>query len=92
MCAVLIGGIDRLKADYRKAAVQAGFRLKCISRNERNIGERIGQPDVIIIFTNMVSHEARNKAVRHASEKGIPCRLVHACGVSSLKQELKSHA
>ena len=81
MCVTLIGGMDRLKQDYIAAARQGGATLKCISRNERNFVDKIGNPDAIIVFTNKVSHEAN---------RNIPIHLVHSCGVSSLRDCLSS--
>ena len=68
MCVTLIGGMDRLKQDYIAAARQGGATLKCISRNERNFVDKIGNPDAIIVFTNKVSHEAKRKALLHPKE------------------------
>ena len=73
MCVTLIGGMDRLKQDYIAAARQGGATLKCISRNERNFMDKIGNPDAIIVFTNKVSHEAKRKALLHARSPSIWC-------------------
>ncbi|MBQ4568024.1 MAG: DUF2325 domain-containing protein [Desulfovibrio sp.] len=89
MCVTLIGGMDRLKPDYIAAARQGGHTLKCISRNERNFVDRIGNPDRVIIFTNKISHEAKRKAMQHARSRNIPIHMVHSCGVSSLKECLE---
>lgn len=86
MCFTLIGGMDRLKPEYMAVARQNGHELKCISRNERNFVSKIGNPDILIVFTNKVSHEARRKAVNTAKSLGIPVRLAHSCGVSTLKE------
>ena len=56
MCVTLIGGMDRLKPEYMAAAKEGGHSLKCISRNERNFVEKIGNPDAVIVFTNKISH------------------------------------
>ncbi|MBR4741566.1 MAG: DUF2325 domain-containing protein [Desulfovibrio sp.] len=86
MCVTLIGGMDRLKSDYETAAREQGCHLKCISRNERNFEEKIGTPDALIIFTNKISHEAKRKAVAVARQRKIPLRMIHSCGVSSLRE------
>ena len=85
MCVTLIGGMDRLKSDYIAAARERGWSLRCISRNERNFAEKIGNPDALIVFTNKISHEAKRKAVQVARSKNIPLRMIHSCGVSSLR-------
>ena len=85
MCVTLIGGMSRLEKDYVAAAADAGHSLRFIARNERNFTRKIGNPDALLVFTNKVSHEAKQKAVRVARAKNIPVRLVHSCGVSSLR-------
>ena len=89
MCVTLIGGMDRLQKDYIAAAKENGHSLKCISRNERNFVDKIGNPDALIVFTNKVSHEAKRKAVQVARSRNIPLQLVHSCGVSSLRECLR---
>ena len=89
MCVTLIGGLDRLQKDYIAAAKENGHSLKCISRNERNFVDKIGNPDALIVFTNKVSHEAKRKAVQVARSRNIPLQMVHSCGVSSLRECLR---
>lgn len=89
MCLTLIGGMDRLRAEYMAAAAADGHQLKCISRNERDFTAKIGNPDMLIVFTNKVSHEAKNKAMRLARSRNIPVSLLHSCGVSSLRECLR---
>ena len=86
MCVTLIGGMDRLKKEYMAAAEERGCNLRCISRNERNFVDKIGNPDCMIVFTNKISHEAKRKAVQVARSKHIPLRMIHSCGVSSLRE------
>lgn len=86
MCVTLIGGMDRLKPEYETAAKERGHSIKCISRNENNFTGKIGIPDIIIVFTGKISHEARHKALRHAKINDIPIKFVHSCGLSTLKQ------
>lgn len=90
MCVTLIGGMDRLKPDYVAAAADAGHKLKCISRNEPNFADKIGNPDTLIVFTNKVSHEARRKAMQVARARRIPIQLAHSCGVSTLRECLRN--
>jgi ABC-type uncharacterized transport system substrate-binding protein len=81
--------MDRLQKDYIAAAKENGHSLKCISRNERNFVDKIGNPDALIVFTNKVSHEAKRKAVQVARSRNIPLQMVHSCGVSSLRECLR---
>ena len=86
MCATLIGGMDRLKRDYINLALSRGVKLKVFSGKESKIAPRLGNPDLLIVFTNLVSHEARDQVVRLAKSRKIPLRLLHSAGMSSLAQ------
>lgn len=92
MCAALVGGMDRLKADYQKTAKAQGVRLKVFTGKEKNIKTMIGAPDLIIILTDKCSHKARIEAMQRAKSGNIPVVRMHSCGVSSLKQCLGSVA
>jgi hypothetical protein len=89
MSIVLVGGMDRLGAQYQKEAKKLGMQLEVFSQLENNMSKRIRAADAVIIFTNMVSHKARHQAVEMAKESGIPVFMHHACGVCSLRQCLK---
>lgn len=91
MSITLIGGMDRLHSDYIAAAKSMGHKLRCIARNERNFQAKIGAPDMLIVFTNKISHEAKRKASEVAKNRGLPIRLIHSCGVSTLCNCLKSN-
>jgi hypothetical protein len=86
MCAVLIGGMDRLNRDYISVARELGIELKIFTGQENSIKRQIGVPDVIIICTGKISHNARKEALRHAAANSIPLEMIHSSGVSALKR------
>ncbi|MCG8532393.1 MAG: DUF2325 domain-containing protein [Desulfovibrionales bacterium] len=89
MCATLIGGMDRLKRDYINTAKSKGVKLKVFTGKENSISGKMGTPDMVILFTNKVSHAARREVVQYAKAKDIPLHMAHSCGVSTLKQVLR---
>jgi len=89
MCAALIGGMDRLKQEYLRTAKQAGVDLKIFTGKESTIAAQLGKSERIIIFTNKVSHQARNEAMNVAKANNIPVHMLHSCGVSSLRKCLR---
>lgn len=44
----------------------------------------IGEPDLLIVFTNKISSEARRKAFAMGKSKNIPIIFAHSCGLSTL--------
>ncbi|WP_028575842.1 DUF2325 domain-containing protein [Desulfonatronovibrio hydrogenovorans] len=89
MTAAIIGGMDRLQPHYQKTAKKAGYKLKMFTGTENTINERIGNIDLMIIFTNKVSHSARKCALNAAKAENIPVMMCHSCGVSTLKECLE---
>jgi len=82
MCIALVGGMDRLKRDYEKNATKFGVHLKFFPSGA---ADRMKNVDAIIVFTGKTSHSIRNVAVRVARVRNIPIRMIHSCGVSSLR-------
>lgn len=90
MCITLVGGMDRLRPAYEAAARESGCMLTHIARNERNFQNKIGDPDMIIIFTSKISHEAKRKAAEIGKARKIAVRMLHSCGLSSLRECLRA--
>lgn len=86
MCAAVIGGMDRLKRDYINAAKREGIKLKVFTGKENRISPKLGSANLIILFTNQLSHAARRDVISHAKKNNIPVRQAHSCGVSSLRE------
>ncbi len=89
MCIAVIGGMDRLERDYITEAEKLGVRLKVYTKPASDIISRIKNVDGVVIFTNKVSHRARNEALKVAKSRNIPVYMSHSCGVCTLKNCLK---
>lgn len=92
MCAALIGGMDRLKRDYMNEAKRQGVKLKVFTGKERNISNHMGKVDFVVVFTNKVSHKARNEVVGALKNSDIPVVMQHSCGISSLRKCIAEQA
>ncbi|MFW5730751.1 MAG: DUF2325 domain-containing protein [Desulfonatronovibrionaceae bacterium] len=90
MTAALVGGMDRLQPHYKKTAGRAGYKLKMFTGKENSISDRVGNVDLLIIFTGKVSHSARKIALEAARAENIPVVMTHSCGVSTLKECLEN--
>ncbi|MCX7770358.1 MAG: DUF2325 domain-containing protein [Proteobacteria bacterium] len=85
MSIVLIGGIDRLVAEYMDIAKDMGIKLKVITKLSKDMDKKIVGADRVIVFTDKISHKAKNIAVKTAKSKNIPIFFCHSSGVCSLK-------
>ncbi len=85
MCAALVGGMDRLKRNYMDEARRNGIRLKFFTGKERTISRSLGKVDFVVLFTNMISHKARNDVLTALRGKDVPVIMRHSCGISTLR-------
>lgn len=89
MSIVLVGGMDRLGEQYQQEARKQGMALKIFSQAGQQMGSKIKYADAVVIFTNKVSHHARNEAMLAAKKHGIPVFMHHTCGVCTLRECLQ---
>jgi hypothetical protein len=57
MSIVIIGGHDRMVCQYRKVCKEYNCNAKIFTQMAGNLKEMIGSPDLVILFTNTVSHK-----------------------------------
>jgi hypothetical protein len=85
MSIALVGGIDRLERHYISEAEKFGISLKVFTKSESEITSKIKHMDAVVIFTNKVSHRAKNEAMAVANNNNIPVLMRHSCGICSLR-------
>lgn len=89
MSVALIGGISRLEREYLNEAEKLGIELCVFNESKRPMNGKLKNAEAVVIFTNKVSHQARNAALSVAKSNGIPVYMHHACGVCTLRECLK---
>ena len=55
MSIVIVGGHDRMVGQYKK--ICKSYKCKCKVFMEADFGKKIGCPDLLVLFTNTVSHK-----------------------------------
>lgn len=70
MSVVIIGGHDRMVCQYKKVCKQFNCKAKVFTQMSANLSKQIGSPDLIVLFTNTVSH----KMARCAAEEAQRCK------------------
>ena len=57
MSVVIIGGHDRMVSQYKKICKGYKCKAKVFTQMSASMDKQIGQPDLLILFTNTVSHK-----------------------------------
>jgi hypothetical protein len=92
MSIVIIGGHDRMVCQYRDICKKYGCKAKIYTQAATNLECLIGNPDLIVLFTNPVSHEMVKIAKKTAAQKAIAIVQSHNGSASALKTILDSRA
>lgn len=71
MSMVIIGGHDRMVRQYKEICKEHQCKVKVFTQMSANMREQIGSPDVIVLFTNTVSHKMVRVAVAEAGNANI---------------------
>ena len=70
MSVVIVGGHDRMVCQYKKICKDYNCKAKIFTQMSGNLKNMIGSPDLLILFTNTVSHKMVQCAAREAEKIG----------------------
>lgn len=68
MSVVIIGGHDRMVCQYKKICRRYHCKAKIFTQMSAGLSKQIGSPDLIVLFTNTVSHKMVRCAVEEAGK------------------------
>ena len=88
MSVVIIGGNECMVCQYEKICKQHGCKAKVFVKEKSGFGKKIGNPDLMILFTNTVSHKMVHSAVK---SKDIRIVRSHSSSASSLNAVLQEY-
>ena len=91
MSVVIIGGHDRMVCQYKKICKAHNCKAKVFTQMSARLSEQIGSPDLLILFTNTVSHKMVHSAVTEAKSKDIHIVRAHSSSASSLNAVLQEY-
>ena len=88
MSVVIIGGHDRMVCQYKKVCKQFNCKAKVFTQMSANLSKQIGSPDLIVLFTNTVSHKMVISASQEAKKNNIPIARIHTSSATALRSVL----
>ena len=68
MSVVIVGGHDRMVCLYKEICKKHHCKAKVFTQMSANLRSQIGKPDLLILFTNTVSHKMVHTAVSEAEK------------------------
>ncbi len=89
---VIIGGHDCMVCRYKELCAQYHCKVKVFTQVPGNLRQQIGTPDLLVLFTNTVSHRMIDCAVAEAKRKQIDVVRSHSSSAAALRQILQERA
>ena len=90
MSIVIVGGHDRMVHQYKKICKEYKCKAKVFTQMSGNLSEKIGSPDLLILFTNTVSHKMVHCAVTEAEKCNAQIVRCHTSSGNALNEILQN--
>ena len=91
MSVVIIGGNERMVCQYTDICKDYGCKAKVFAKEHGSVKKKIGNPDLMILFTNTVSHKMVITASQEAKKNNIPIARIHTSSATALRSVLDEH-
>ena len=90
MSIVIIGGHDRMVCQYKKVCQKYQCKAKVFTQMSGNLSKKIGTPDLVVLFTNTVSHKMVRCAVEEAGRCNAEIIRCHTSSKNALEDILET--
>jgi glutamate synthase domain-containing protein 2 len=91
MSVVIVGGHDRMVCEYKKICNSFNCKAKIFTQMTGSLKSQIGAPDLLILFTNTVSHKMIQSAAQEGLRKRINIAKSHTSSSTALKNILEEY-
>ena len=91
MSVVVIGGNDRMATRYKDICKEYNCKAKVFTQMPADFNNKLGNPDLMVVFTNTCSHKMINSVNQRSEKHGIPVARVHNASANALKTVLSQY-
>ena len=88
MSVVIIGGHDRMVTQYKKICKTYNCKAKVFTQMSASLDKQIGTPDLLVLFTNTVSHKMIRCALDEVRPDTTQIVRSHTSSASALNESL----
>lgn len=88
MSVVIVGGHDRMVCQYKRICREFDCKAKVFTQMSGNLKDMIGSPDLLILFTNTVSHKMVRCAITEAEKCNADIVRSHSSSEAALNKIL----
>ncbi|MDK2940799.1 MAG: hypothetical protein PWP56_312 [Acetobacterium sp.] len=88
---VIIGGHDRMVCKYKEICKSYQCKVKVFTQMPANMKNVIGSPDLLVLFTNTVSHKMIHSALKSGEKTGAKIVRSHSSSACALHKILDDY-
>ena len=91
MSVVIIGGHDRMQRRYKDICAKYGCKCKVFTQNPTDLKDKIGEPDLMVLFIKTVAHKMVATATKQAEKANTYVEYCTNSSVTALKEVLEKY-
>ncbi len=76
---------------YKDICREYNCKAKVFTRMPSDFENKLGTPDLMVVFTNTCSHKMVNRVNQRSQKYDIPVARIHSASVSALKNILEQY-
>ena len=92
MSIVIVGGNDKMVYQYKNLCKEHNCRIKVFTQMTGTFRNKIGSPDLMVLFTNTISHKMVRSALCETKGTRTVIERCHTSSLTALKGILDTHA
>ncbi len=92
MSVVIVGGHDRMVAKYKQICKNYNCKVKVFTQMTGKLKAQVGSPDLLILFTNTVSHKMVHGALMAVENQDTVVARSHSSSAFALCEILDNYA
>lgn len=91
MSVVIVGGNDCMVRQYKDLCSKYKCRAKVFTQMKGGLKNKIGNPDLLVLFTSTMSHKMVRSALSETKGQGVTIARSHSSSMAALKNILEEH-
>lgn len=91
MSVVIIGGNERMERTYKELCQSYGCCAKVFTKTRGGLRNKIGNPDLLVLFTSTMSHQMLHGALNETRGQNTIVARAHSSSASALRSILEAH-
>ena len=92
MSVVIFGGNECMERQYKDLCQEYRCRAKVFTKMNGGLRNKIGSPDLLVLFTSTMSHKMLHSALSETKGQGTIIARSHSSSMAALKNILETHA